>query len=576
MAGLGSRQAYNRRPKAPREAGSAELDRQIARIDALSRGARANWLGLIAYLAFAGVTLLGVQDADFFLESRRTALPLIGVDIPTRSFFYVAPILGVALYVYLHLHLMNLWHALAEASATQRGKPLGHRVFPWLVNDLAMGIHPARPRWRHPLRWLSDVVTLALVWAAGPIVLAGLWWRSMPAHEFWMTQLAGVCLFASVVVGLISLWAFRKMIAGHGTDLTAHWRRRWSWGAVGLAVGLALIGGSRSTWDLGRILFLPPLASADLRELELVEKPADWRDHDEARRLFRVTWCDRMGLPMHVCGAENPSPQDQETLAQTRRMWCRTNMATATEGGEAGASAMPSDAACTAAFNRWESGFEDAWQDSRKAYLEALPTVSIRDRDLRRADLEGAFLAGVDLRSSLLRNASLFEATLEGADLTDADFSEADLRGANLPGAKLWNTDFSLARMQQADLRGAHLMGADLSGTAIEGAYFTGAILLNADLAFVMAHDTDFTNSQLSQKQLATAIGDYKTFLPADAITDLPLHVSRCLAPSEAVEDDLKSLADRSVHVSFETLRRKYLCPEGTKPDPVGTYVPRE
>lgn len=81
----------------------------------LTRTARANWLGLMAYLAYVGVALMGVEDADFFLPERETALPLIGVTVPTVLFFYIAPILGAMLYIHLHLYLLKLWKALSEA-----------------------------------------------------------------------------------------------------------------------------------------------------------------------------------------------------------------------------------------------------------------------------------------------------------------------------------------------------------------------------------------------------------------------------------------------------------------------------
>jgi hypothetical protein len=78
---------------------------QIERIDALTAAGRTNWFGLVAYPIFAFITVLGVTDADFFIPSRQTQLPLVNVEIPTKSFFYFAPILATALYAYLHLHI---------------------------------------------------------------------------------------------------------------------------------------------------------------------------------------------------------------------------------------------------------------------------------------------------------------------------------------------------------------------------------------------------------------------------------------------------------------------------------------
>ena len=53
------------------------------RINALISVCKTNWFLLMSYLAFIGVTLIGVVDMDFFLPERRTELPLIGVTIPT-------------------------------------------------------------------------------------------------------------------------------------------------------------------------------------------------------------------------------------------------------------------------------------------------------------------------------------------------------------------------------------------------------------------------------------------------------------------------------------------------------------
>ena len=69
----------------------ADRKAQIERINQVSAMARTSWIALLGYLAFIGVTLLGVEDADFFVPSRQTQLPLVNVSIPTASFFFFAP-----------------------------------------------------------------------------------------------------------------------------------------------------------------------------------------------------------------------------------------------------------------------------------------------------------------------------------------------------------------------------------------------------------------------------------------------------------------------------------------------------
>ena len=130
---------------------TAQETRQIARINELAQLARHSWVALLAYLAFIGITLLGVQDADFFVPSRETVLPLVAVRIPTASFFWFAPVLAAALYIYLHVHLLQLWDAFAEAPPRIDGAPLGDYLHPWVGLDLALAIKGAGALRRRPL-----------------------------------------------------------------------------------------------------------------------------------------------------------------------------------------------------------------------------------------------------------------------------------------------------------------------------------------------------------------------------------------------------------------------------------------
>jgi hypothetical protein len=119
----------------------------VERVETVARNARTIWLGLLAYMAFVLVTLISVEDIDFFSAEASTDLPLIAIAIPTTTFFALAPWIGWALYAYLMLYLVKLWGALAEAPARLDGRPLGDRLFPWLVVDWAL----RRRRDRDPL-----------------------------------------------------------------------------------------------------------------------------------------------------------------------------------------------------------------------------------------------------------------------------------------------------------------------------------------------------------------------------------------------------------------------------------------
>lgn len=210
---------------------SLESDRedlQIARINDLTRAGRANWFGLLAYLAFTMITLLAVEDVDFFLDSRQTDLPLIGVSIPTGAFFYAAPILGAALHVYLHLFVRKCTAALmAPTQNTHKGELLETHILPWLLNDLVL-------RWRgdgsaedRPLDGLSTVTAVLLIWVAGPCVLGFAFWRSLPAHDQWMTGICAACfsvaLYATFLSGIQAVRDIRHRKV---------WKRQYDWWAL--------------------------------------------------------------------------------------------------------------------------------------------------------------------------------------------------------------------------------------------------------------------------------------------------------------------------------------------------------
>ncbi|RCV86661.1 hypothetical protein DU506_18075 [Vreelandella rituensis] len=83
----------------------------------------------------------------------------------------------------------SICDALATAPARIDGEPLGYRIHPWLANDLFLMMRADGAAIDRPLRNLSNLASCLLVWVAAPLVLAGFWWRSMPAHEEWLTLL---------------------------------------------------------------------------------------------------------------------------------------------------------------------------------------------------------------------------------------------------------------------------------------------------------------------------------------------------------------------------------------------------
>jgi len=481
----------------------AEL--QIALINVLTTAGRANWMALLAYLTFVMVTLLAVRDVDFFLASRQTSLPLVGVSIPTRRFFLFAPVLGVALHVYLHLFIRKLTGALTAPPSTASGVPLDSQVSPWLLNDMVLRRRRDGSSTARPLDTLSTVVAWILIWFAAPIVLGYAWWRGWSAHSPAMSLL---CFATLAVACLTSLATWRRMRIDLGeirprligpawlrTELPVNPQQ-----AIGtvlilvLGVLLTLIktqsglidaprqafvardSSAAPSWDQqlrfavqSRVIFpVLSLAPINLDEAALTPLPTGWLPWMQARDAYRIRWCAARGIHAEACG---PAPWSdlpvRPNLAALRHDWCaRTGL-------------HPKEEACDQWFRDEDRIFIGDWSAERWRETSGLDKwVSGRGADLRRATLKGASLTRADLRGARLQGANLSWSNLETALLNGAD-----LRGATLLGARMDGADFGDALLDGADLRqvsartvnfvNAELVATSFAGAKLDGANFT-------------------------------------------------------------------------------------------------------
>ena len=201
-----------------RTAMPANRKAQIERINQVSAMARTSWITLLGYLAFICVTLLGVEDADFFLPSRQTRLPLIDVSIPTTSFFVFAPILAAALYVYLHIILLKLWDAFADLTdPTFEGQRVGDALVPWLVNDWALTLKGGAYTPDGPLRALGNLASLLPSSGARPLPFSPASGGAPcpPTHPPLLSLLLAGCFIVSLATAIIAWQTARAWLTGH-------------------------------------------------------------------------------------------------------------------------------------------------------------------------------------------------------------------------------------------------------------------------------------------------------------------------------------------------------------------------
>ena len=545
-----------------------DTEARLKQIEKIAQNARTTWFGLLALLVFVGVTLMGHKDSAFFAYGAATKLPIVGIEVPPTAFFIAAPILTASLYCYLHIYLLGLWDALADIEQEPDAPPLADRIWPMLFTLLALWYRSiSRKDGSMPPRVLGALtfgITYILGWGFGIVILIWLWWRSMPAHDPWITLLAGGCLWAGLYVEIRSRYALALRMSGMPRDeavarVEASWRTGIFWLVVIVLVSWQRAGGiTPLTHSNGGLPIW--MARADLAEANLTAKPKDWLDYEDWQKEAAYKFRSREDLPADA--AQWTDEKSAELEDELQRRWV----------------------SLTGSLNK----------------------VSLKGRDLRGADLHAAFLIGADLREALLTGADMANVSLEGANLSFAKVERTFLRWSRLEGAQLtWlgaeGADLAAASMDGADLRWARLSGADLERTRMAKAKLgwadlTAALLLDTDLRGANCSEAIFEGALVRGADLRCAPGtleqDQLTYVVGDSFTLLhqPLTLWSCLEkealPAEVLTRIEAGIAQQPARlsepkaafggVSREEFRQRLFCEAGEEPVEVGRWIEDE
>ena len=385
---------------------------RLAQAEKISQHARNIFLTSIGGCVYAWLTVATTTDAALLVNTASTPLPIIDTEITLAGFYWAAPAIVFALYVYLHLYLLRLWEGLARLPAIfPDGARLDERAYPWLLSGLLQWHVPLLAENRPSLSWLQAGLAILAAWILVPATLALFWLRYLVRQDLSWSLFQMGLLVLSVWLGV---YCYRRAAAALGGRQPVTGRG----GAVragAVRVAAAGVAGAMA-WLL----------------------------------------CD---------GAVNGVPREQVSLA-ARAEGHRGLVPWAVSALGFRTFAKLRDADVSTKPERWLGRQED---------LLLVTGADLAGISLRHADAEGAFLVRADLRRADLRAANLRRANLEsaklrgadlrGADLTGASLQVADLRGADFRGARLSRAKFQGARLEAADLRGADLRFAQLRGS---------------------------------------------------------------------------------------------------------------
>lgn len=484
----------------------------VEAVNATSEIAHTGWLIFLGVVAYFCVAVAGVSHKDLLLNSA-VQLPVLQVQIDLTRFFLFAPIVVVFMHFGLLVQHVMLARKVMEFDAAvrqmeptpRRSHPIRHELHSYFFTQALAG--PERSKlfggFLHGMFWFSIVSFPVLVILAVQIVY-------LPYHDVattWSHRLALV--LDSIVLGLMGVF-----LGSRATTFLGAFSRTLRHQPLNFMSTLLLY--------VGVILFSFLVATV----------PGEGLD--------RLT----QGLP----GSVVKTAMAGDGRIETRRVFALTDLFF--EGsGKSGAGML-------SPFRRNLLVDDEDIVDRSKVRPGQI-TVSLRDRDLRYAeldrsnleqsdltgaDLTGARLVGTNLRGAKLscadvesvlndpslraRCTRLRAADLTRADLTSADVKLADASGASFQNAHMVETDLRYASLAGANLSGAdlhgaflgggvelmgaeflnsNLQGADLKGAKLQAADFYGADLQGARLVFAQALGANFQGARLSGANLSSA-----------------------------------------------------------------------
>lgn len=458
----------------------------LSQVEASIRYIGKTFIALILGCIYTWLTIATTSDANLLTNSYFSPLPIIGTKIQIGGFYFVAPILLLFTYGYLHIQLQRLWERSSDLPAIfPDGRSIDKKISPWFPTSLLYHFLFHLSQKPPPLSTVQAYVSLVLIWFLLPVfTLPFIWLKYLPLQSWSMTGVHIAIIVVAIGFGIHTYLLAQRTLSRNSLDITPPSYR----------LPICISGA------FGLILFLLSFSS-----------------FQTVHQHFIMMLETRPDKPLSSDNLPNQFPKAEwyQTFAHKLLAWATFSPFPNLEGAEV--SVKPSNwdgktseivtgAKLRKAALRY-ANLSDAFlvnADLQKADLRRanLSDVDLRGGQLGSANLTGSYLMtgklqSADLTSAILKGAYLLETKLMEANLRSVNgemawFNGANLEGANLKDAKFQCADFGRANlawlenfhhawgldkdhiMSLAALEGAQLKGADLTGVRLEGANLSG------------------------------------------------------------------------------------------------------
>ena len=458
----------------------------LSQIEASIRYNGKTFLALILGCVYTWLTIATTSDANLLTNSYFSPLPIIGTKIKIAGFYFVAPILLLFTYGYLHIQLQRLWERSSHLPAIfPDGQSIDKKISPWFPTSLLYYFLFHLSHKPPPLSRVQAFVSLVLVWLLLPIfTLPFIWLKYLPLQSWSMTGVHIAIIIVSIGFGIYSYLLAQKTLSRNTPEITP----------PSYQVSIYVSG------TVGLILFLLSFSSFQAAHqhfiMMLETRPDKPPSSDNLPNQFpKVSWYQEFAHRILAWATYSPFPNLAHAEVSIRPSnWDQESIEIVTGAKLTKTALRYADLSYAFLANA----------DLQKADLQR---ANLSDVDLRGGQLGGANITGGYLMNGKLQGADLTSAHLKGAYLLETKLMEANLRSvngemawlnganlerANLKDAKFQCADFGRANMawlenfhhawgldkdhvmSLATLEGAQLKGADLTGVRLEGANLSG------------------------------------------------------------------------------------------------------
>jgi len=429
----------------------------------LARGAKALFVAAVLACFYSWVTIGSISDIDLLTNSNSAKLPLLAVDIPTDSFYYVGPMIVLALYIYLHLHLQRLWERLATLPVLfPDGMRLDEKAYPSIFIGFARHHLPGLRDRRPAFSKLQFALCALLAYALPPFTLYLFWGGYITKQDALWSSIHDILVAISAYFAMRFYYVARQTLRREPT------RRRVLFSTLTITSFLFLLLSFLSAASMFGVRSGPPS--------DITVEGGAWQNYfvvPTASHRNPVYWVPE--LLSYSLIASFADFHRNDVSVKPPNWTYDTNQIALVKGANLRHNSL-----------RWVNAYRCFLvnADLRDADIEC---GIFTQSDLRYAIFDRSFLSGASFTEAGMQGThfdrtTLHLARLQGADLRDASIcfsgcDSADLSSANLENAYLFEVSLSKAICIKTDFRNASLLSSDVSGANFEWADLRGANL---------------------------------------------------------------------------------------------------